>query len=230
MGDSRQSVRLVKGSHIVVRRLYEGEHAYALQHPDRRIVFVIPYQDDFTLIGTTDVPWQGEPGHGGRSRRPRRTTCARRSTVIFSGRSGRRRGVELRGHSRAVGRRSVGGVGGHPRLRARRRRADRARRRCCRCSAARSRPTGDSRNWRSTKLESQLGPMAPAVDADRAAARRRHSRWRHRCIHRRTYAGAGHFSTRRRRGVSPMPTARALRGCWTASVRARPWARTSAAA
>ena len=59
---SRQSVRLIKGSHIVVRRLYEGDHAYVLQHPDRRIVFVIPYQDDFTLIGTTDVPWQGIPG------------------------------------------------------------------------------------------------------------------------------------------------------------------------
>jgi glycerol-3-phosphate dehydrogenase len=58
----RHPVRLIKGSHIVVRRLYEGEHAYVLQHPDRRIVFVIPYQDDFTLIGTTDVPWQGEPG------------------------------------------------------------------------------------------------------------------------------------------------------------------------
>jgi len=60
--DSRQAVRLVKGSHIVVRQLFEGEHAYVLQHPDRRIVFVIPYQDDFTLIGTTDVAWRGEPG------------------------------------------------------------------------------------------------------------------------------------------------------------------------
>jgi glycerol-3-phosphate dehydrogenase len=59
---SRQTVRLVKGSHIVVPRLYEGEHAYVLQHPDRRIVFVIPYQNDFTLIGTTDVPWPGDPG------------------------------------------------------------------------------------------------------------------------------------------------------------------------
>ena len=61
-GGGRQSVRLVKGSHIVVRRLFEGEHAYVLQHPDRRIVFVIPFQDDFTLIGTTDVAWPGEPG------------------------------------------------------------------------------------------------------------------------------------------------------------------------
>jgi glycerol-3-phosphate dehydrogenase len=54
--------RLVKGSHIVVPQLYEGSHAYALQNVDRRLVFVIPYLDDFTLIGTTDVPGSGEPG------------------------------------------------------------------------------------------------------------------------------------------------------------------------
>jgi glycerol-3-phosphate dehydrogenase len=49
-------LRLVKGSHIVVNRLYEGEHAYILQHPDRRMVFVIPFEDRYTLIGTTDTP------------------------------------------------------------------------------------------------------------------------------------------------------------------------------
>jgi glycerol-3-phosphate dehydrogenase len=48
-------VRLVKGSHIVVPRLFEGDHAYILQQPDRRIVFAIPYEDRFTEIGTTDV-------------------------------------------------------------------------------------------------------------------------------------------------------------------------------
>jgi len=53
---SRSNVRLVKGSHIVVPRLYEGEHAYILQQPDRRIVFAIPYQNGFTEIGTTDIP------------------------------------------------------------------------------------------------------------------------------------------------------------------------------
>lgn len=58
---SARALRLVKGSHIVVPRLYEGEQAYALQHADRRVVFVIPYLRDFTLIGTTDVPWSGEP-------------------------------------------------------------------------------------------------------------------------------------------------------------------------
>ncbi len=59
-----RALRLVKGSHIVVPRLYEGDQAYALQHADRRLVFVIPYLGDFTLIGTTDVPWAGEPGSG----------------------------------------------------------------------------------------------------------------------------------------------------------------------
>ncbi|UFN50291.1 glycerol-3-phosphate dehydrogenase [Roseomonas sp. OT10] len=49
-------VRLVRGSHIVVPRLYEGQQAYILQNDDRRVVFVIPYEQDFTLIGTTDVP------------------------------------------------------------------------------------------------------------------------------------------------------------------------------
>ncbi|MBL8265569.1 glycerol-3-phosphate dehydrogenase, partial [Steroidobacter sp.] len=53
-------VRLVKGSHIVVPRLYTGEHAFMLQNPDSRIVFTIPYQDQFTLVGTTDVPFTGD--------------------------------------------------------------------------------------------------------------------------------------------------------------------------
>jgi glycerol-3-phosphate dehydrogenase len=58
----RRAVRLVKGSHLVVRRLYEGPHAYTLQNADGRVVFTIPYEDDFTLIGTTDTPYSGDPG------------------------------------------------------------------------------------------------------------------------------------------------------------------------
>jgi glycerol-3-phosphate dehydrogenase len=54
-------VRLVKGSHIVAPRLYEGEHAFMLQHPDGRIVFTIPYERHYTLVGTTDVPFEGDP-------------------------------------------------------------------------------------------------------------------------------------------------------------------------
>ncbi|MBL8519376.1 MAG: glycerol-3-phosphate dehydrogenase [Betaproteobacteria bacterium] len=49
------TVRLVKGSHIVVPRVHAGEHTYLLQNADRRVIFVIPYEERFTLIGTTDV-------------------------------------------------------------------------------------------------------------------------------------------------------------------------------
>ena len=53
---------LVKGSHIVVPRLYDGAHAYILQHTDNRVIFVIPYEGDYSLIGTTDIPFDGDPG------------------------------------------------------------------------------------------------------------------------------------------------------------------------
>jgi glycerol-3-phosphate dehydrogenase len=53
---SRDAVRLVRGSHMVVPRLYEGDHAFILQNDDRRVVFMIPYGEEHTLVGTTDVP------------------------------------------------------------------------------------------------------------------------------------------------------------------------------
>ncbi len=59
---ARRSLRLIKGSHIVVRRLFEHDHAYIFQNPDKRIIFAIPYEDDYTLIGTTDVEHHGPPG------------------------------------------------------------------------------------------------------------------------------------------------------------------------
>jgi glycerol-3-phosphate dehydrogenase len=59
--NARAKVRLVQGSHIVVRKLYEHDRAYMFQNSDGRIVFVIPYQDDFTLIGTTDRDYDGDP-------------------------------------------------------------------------------------------------------------------------------------------------------------------------
>ena len=55
------NVRLVQGSHIVVRRKFEGERAYFFQNRDGRIIFAIPYEDEFTLIGTTDRDYTGEP-------------------------------------------------------------------------------------------------------------------------------------------------------------------------
>lgn len=58
-----KSLRLVKGSHIVVKRVFEHDHAYIFQNPDKRIIFAIPYEQDFTLIGTTDIELTGDdPG------------------------------------------------------------------------------------------------------------------------------------------------------------------------
>jgi len=54
-------LRLVKGSHVVVPRLFEHRFAYIFQNEDRRIVFAIPYERDFTLIGTTDLDYEGDP-------------------------------------------------------------------------------------------------------------------------------------------------------------------------
>ncbi|HHW4670347.1 glycerol-3-phosphate dehydrogenase [Xylella fastidiosa] len=59
----QHTLRLVKGSHIVVPRLFEHEHAYIFQEPDRRIVFAIPYEQHFTLIGTTDVDYVADPAN-----------------------------------------------------------------------------------------------------------------------------------------------------------------------
>lgn len=56
---SKSKVRLVKGSHIVVKKLFNHNRAYIFQNPDGRITFTIPYQNEFTLIGTTDVDYRG---------------------------------------------------------------------------------------------------------------------------------------------------------------------------
>lgn len=56
-----RSLRLVKGSHIVVPRCFDHDHAYLFQNPDGRILFAIPYERDFTLIGTTDQELHGDP-------------------------------------------------------------------------------------------------------------------------------------------------------------------------
>jgi glycerol-3-phosphate dehydrogenase len=59
--NAKAKVRLVQGSHIVVRKLYDHDRAYIFQNADGRIIFAIPYQDDFTLIGTTDRDYHGDP-------------------------------------------------------------------------------------------------------------------------------------------------------------------------
>ena len=57
-----RALRLIKGSHIVVPRLFEHGCAYLFQHEDGRVVFAIPYEETFTLVGTTDIDFVGDPG------------------------------------------------------------------------------------------------------------------------------------------------------------------------
>jgi len=59
--NARAKVRLVQGSHIVVRKLYDHDRCYIFQNADGRIIFAIPYEEDFTLIGTTDRDYSGDP-------------------------------------------------------------------------------------------------------------------------------------------------------------------------
>ncbi len=54
---------LIQGTHLITPRWYPGEHAYLLQHPDKRVIFVLPYQTHYTLIGTTETLFTGDPRH-----------------------------------------------------------------------------------------------------------------------------------------------------------------------
>ena len=59
--NSPRRVRLVKGSHIIVRKFWWGPQAYLFQNDDKRVIFVNPYEGDMALIGTTDIPYEGKP-------------------------------------------------------------------------------------------------------------------------------------------------------------------------
>jgi glycerol-3-phosphate dehydrogenase len=73
--NTQKNVRLVKGSHIIVPKLFEGDHAFILQNKDKRIIFAIPYQGGFTLVGTTDVPVETGPGKAAISEEEVRYLC-----------------------------------------------------------------------------------------------------------------------------------------------------------
>jgi len=60
--DSRYATRLVKGSHIVVPKLFDHPYTYIFQNADNRIIFAVPYEQDYTLLGTTDMEVGDEPG------------------------------------------------------------------------------------------------------------------------------------------------------------------------
>ena len=59
--NSTRHVRLVKGSHIVVPKFWEGSHAFLVQNNDKRVIFINPYEGDKALIGTTDIAYEGPP-------------------------------------------------------------------------------------------------------------------------------------------------------------------------
>ena len=74
--DTAQAVRLVRGSHIVTRRLFDHDKAYFFQGADGRIIFAIPYEGEFTLIGTTDAEHHGQPGDAVCTEEERDYLCA----------------------------------------------------------------------------------------------------------------------------------------------------------
>ncbi|MBW6505829.1 MAG: glycerol-3-phosphate dehydrogenase [Rhodobacteraceae bacterium] len=73
---SGEGVRLVRGSHIVTRRLFDHDRAYFFQGEDGRIVFALPYEQDFTLIGTTDLDYEGDPGSAACTEAEQEYLCA----------------------------------------------------------------------------------------------------------------------------------------------------------
>ncbi|CAK8739997.1 Aerobic glycerol-3-phosphate dehydrogenase [Sodalis praecaptivus] len=81
---SQYGIRLIKGSHIVVPRVHSQPQAYILQNEDHRIVFVIPWMETFSIIGTTDVEYHGDPGRC-ISMTVKLTICSRFITPISNG-------------------------------------------------------------------------------------------------------------------------------------------------
>ena len=118
-----KSLRLVKGSHIVVPKMFEHEHAYIFQNPDKRIIFAIPYEGEFTLIGTTDVEHHGAIGAAKIDADEIAYLCEQASRYFAPGRAAGRRGVELLRRAPAARRRIGRPLGGDARLRARTRHA-----------------------------------------------------------------------------------------------------------
>ena len=58
---SQRNVRMVKGSHLIMKKFWQGEHAFLIQNDDKRVIFVNPYEGDYALIGTTDIACEGDP-------------------------------------------------------------------------------------------------------------------------------------------------------------------------
>ena len=95
-------MRLVQGSHIVVRRLYDHDRCYMFQNADGRIIFAIPYERDFTLIGTTDRDYEGDPAEVRASHGGDRLSLRRGERIFHPRGDARRRRLELFGRAPAL--------------------------------------------------------------------------------------------------------------------------------
>lgn len=82
--EAKSHIRLVKGSHIIVPKLYDHDKAYTFQSSDGRIIFSIPYEGKFTLIGTTDVPFESAPSRAAASRQEIEYLCTLASEYFKS--------------------------------------------------------------------------------------------------------------------------------------------------
>ena len=182
--NARANVRLVQGSHIVVPKLYDHDRAYILQNSDGRIVFTIPYQGDYTLIGTTDRDYDGDPAAAKATQEEIDYLCAsvseylakpvRPADVVWTYSGVRPLYDDGASEAKAATRDYVFEVDPRP-----------ARRRYSLCSVARSRPIAGSRkkHW-SASRRGCLRSTARAAGPRCTAARRRLRRARRRCADR----------------------------------------------
>ena len=194
-----RSLRLVKGSHIVVPRCFEHDHAYIFQNPDKRIIFAIPYEDDFTLIGTTDIELQGEPRDARIDADETEYLCEQASRYFKQPVHAGRRGLDLFRRAPAARRRS-----GDPSAVTRDYLLERntEARRCCPSGAARSRPFASWPKKRPTRSARMLGEAPQRLDRARLAAR----------------AATSRTGSARRSGPTPTSSA-----SWRRCAQALPW-------
>ena len=216
--NARAKVRLVQGSHIVVRKLYAHDRAYIFQNADGRIVFVIPYQDDFTLIGTTDRDYDGDPAKV-KATPEEISISALPSASIWRSRYSRRTwSGPIPASARSMT--TAPAKPGPPRVITSSSSIRPAARRCCRSTAARSRPIAGlpKRRWSGcrricaaprparTSRRKKAGPVNRRCPA--ATWTSRPSR---RC--RRNWSAIIRSCRRRMPAASRMPTAPARQSC-----------------
>ncbi len=203
---------MVQGSHIVVRRLYDHDRCYIFQNADNRIIFAIPYERDFTLIGTTDRDFAGDPAAVASLAGGDRISLSGGERIFRFSRDAGRRGLVLFRRAPALRRRRERGAGRHPglcagaRFRGRRAAAVDLRRQDHDLS-----PSRPARARQARRLSPGRGEGQARLDRRRAAARRRIFRRRasRRCSPISSEPIPGSGPSRREGSRAPMASTRA---------------------